>query len=354
MNKILVIQQKMIGDVLVSSILCENLALEFPNATIDYLVYDSTTPVLENKEKTFNVIPFTKKHRESKKELFTLAKQIKSNNYDVIIDAYCKLESWIIVAMSDAKKKISFDKGYINFFYTDLIKRHNTAKTNLGLTIEQRLNLLKPLGIKTPKITHPSLVVNDLEKETTKDFLNKYNINLNNPLVMVSVLGSSLDKTYPLPYMAKILDEIIAFKPMQLLFNYIPNQTEYAKELYNLCNEKTKECIYFEAIGKSLRDFIAIMDSCEFIIGNDGGAINMAKALNKPAFTIYSPIINKEGWNSFEDGNKYISVHLKDYKPNLFENLSSKKIKKLNNQLYLEFKPEYIKPLLLHFLKQNA
>jgi heptosyltransferase-2 len=40
--KILIIQQKMIGDVLVS-IICNNLR-RYPDAQIDYLVYESTTP----------------------------------------------------------------------------------------------------------------------------------------------------------------------------------------------------------------------------------------------------------------------------------------------------------------------
>jgi heptosyltransferase-2 len=42
--KILIIQQKMIGDVLVSSIICNNLRRAYPDAQIDYLVYESTTP----------------------------------------------------------------------------------------------------------------------------------------------------------------------------------------------------------------------------------------------------------------------------------------------------------------------
>ena len=45
--KILVIQQKMIGDVLVSTLLCNNLRKAYPNAQIDYMVYKSTLPVLQ-------------------------------------------------------------------------------------------------------------------------------------------------------------------------------------------------------------------------------------------------------------------------------------------------------------------
>lgn len=352
--KILVIQQKMIGDVLVSSIICQNLAQQFPDVRIDYLVYDSTLPVLLNNHNNYNILTFTEKERTSKKALWQFIKRIKATKYDVVIDCYSKLESWLIVGFSGAKKKISFDKGYINTLYTDVIERHHIPQTNLGLTIEQRLNLLKPLGINAPKITKPTLVVSAEEKQQTQTILNKFAIKHDIPLVMLSVLGSSLSKTYPLPYLATLIDEIIAFKPMNLLFNYIPSQIKEAQNLFNLCKPETQKFIHFEVIGSSLRDFISLMDACDFIIGNDGGAINMAKALNKPAFTIYSPMIDKLGWNSFEDGKHNISVHLKDYKPDFFKNLSDKNVKIKNEQLYLAFKPELIQPLLVHFLEQNA
>lgn len=344
----------MIGDVLVSSIICENLAIEFPNAQIDYLIYDTTYPVLLNNHSNYNIIPFTSKQRESKIELLKFAAKIRNEKYDVVIDSYSKLESWIITGFSAAKTRISFDKKYINAIYTHVIKRHSEPKTNLGLTIEQRLELLKPLGILSPKILKPKLVVSDNEKQQATELLETYNIDRTLPLGMISLLGSSEPKTYPLEYMAQVIDEIIAYKPINLLFNYIPNQIDQAKKIYHLCKPDTQKHIYFEIIGKSLRDFIGLVDQCDFIIGNDGGAINMAKALNKPAFTIFSPVIDKLGWNSFEDGTQYISVHLKDFKPNLFENLSAKDIKIKNEQLYLEFEPKLFKPLLMHFLKHNA
>jgi len=354
MKKILVIQQKMIGDVLVSSIICENLAIEFPNAQIDYLIYDTTYPVLLNNHSNYNIIPFTSKQRESKIELLKFAAIIRKEKYDVVIDSYSKLESWIITGFSGAKTRISFDKKYINAIYTSVVERHNKPKTNLGLTIEQRLELLKPLGILTPKVLKPTLVISESEKQQAIILLEKHNIDKNIPLAMISLLGSSESKTYPLEYMAQVIDEIIAYKPINLLFNYIPNQINEAKKIYELCKPETQKHIYFDVIGKSLRDFIGLMDQCDFIIGNDGGAINMAKALNKPAFTIFSPVIDKLGWNSFEDGINYISVHLKDYNPNLFENLSIKDIKIKNEQLYLELDPKLFKPLLMHFLKHNA
>jgi heptosyltransferase-2 len=77
--KILVIQQKMIGDVLISSIICNNLCIAYPEAQIDYLVYESTTPVLAGNPSIDTIILFEEKHRKSKKEFLKLAMQIRAN-----------------------------------------------------------------------------------------------------------------------------------------------------------------------------------------------------------------------------------------------------------------------------------
>jgi heptosyltransferase-2 len=45
----ILVMQKMIGDVLVGSIICNN-PTRLPNAKIDYLVYESTSPVLEGNQ----------------------------------------------------------------------------------------------------------------------------------------------------------------------------------------------------------------------------------------------------------------------------------------------------------------
>ena len=168
---------------------------------------------------------------------------------------------------------------------------------------------------------------------------------------MISIIGSSENKTYPLIYMSTIVDYIAETSNSNILFNYIPNQLEDAKVIYDNCNKDTQKQIYFDVLGKNLREFIAIMNQCEYIIGNDGGAINMAKALNKPSFIIFSPWIEKKVWATFEDNVFHKSTHLKDYKPELFINKNESTLKRNSLQLYQFFKPEYLKNDLVHFIE---
>lgn len=343
----------MIGDVLVSTILCNNLKRAFPNSEIHYMVHEGTIPVLNGNPNIDKVVIFTKANQQSKIELFKFAYSLRKENYDIVIDAYSKLESWITVLLSNAKKKISYKKIGRTFLYTDNIPLLKVAKTNLGLTIERKLSLLNPLDLKIKLDPVPKLYVTDEEIKNANKLLKNHDVDFSKKIVMISIIGSSDIKTYPLNYMSEVVDFIADSFDVNILFNYIPNQIKEAKEIFDACKKTTQNKIYFDVLGGNLREFIALMNACDMIVGNDGGAINMAKALNKPSFIIFSPWIEKEVWSTFEDGKIHKSVHLKDYKPELFKDKTEKELKKNSLDLYKYFNPKLIYSELDNFLRFN-
>lgn len=352
--KILVIQQKMIGDVLISSLLCDNLRKVYPNAQIDYMVYESTIAVLQGNTSFDNLILFKEKHQKSKWELYKFLKTIRKEKYDIVIDAYSKLESWLVVLFSGASKKISYLKKGRTFLYTDNIIRQQTPTSNLGLIIEQRLALLDPLQLNIDLITFPEIYVTKEENDFASSLLDSHGLDRSKKTIMLSIIGSSPDKTYPLKYMSELVDFIGDNGNCNILFNYFPKQIEEAKTIFNGCKESTKQKIHFSVLGKNIREFIAIMNQCDMIIGNDGGAINMAKALHKPSYIVFSPWIDKKGWATFEDGINHISLHLNEFKPELFEGKSAKTVKKETKLFYNEFQPELLFPSLQNFLNTHS
>lgn len=347
--KILVIQQKMIGDVLTSSILFEALRIKYPNSKLDYLVNSNTLPVIENNPNIDNFIPFTKDEENSKRALLKFAKNIKRKKYDIVIDVYSKLSSNIITLFSGAKTKISYHKHYSTFIYTHNVKRVKKTDRNSSLAIVNRLQLLKPLGIETTS-AKPKIYLTEREINESKAFLKDHKIDSTKPLFMIGVLGSGTNKTYPFSFMAKVIDTIAQQTQGQILFNYIPNQEAQAKEIFNLCKPQTQNQIFFEVFGKNLREFLAITKHCDALIGNEGGAVNMAKALDIKTFAIFSPWISKDTWSIFEDDATNVSVHLKDYKPEIYSNKVEKDLKNEALNLYEEFLPELFDKKLKHFL----
>jgi ADP-heptose:LPS heptosyltransferase/glycosyltransferase involved in cell wall biosynthesis len=351
--KILVIQQKMIGDVLVSSIICNNLRAAYPDAQIDYLVYESTTPVLEGNTAIDNLILFKEIHRNSNRAFLKMALHIRKEKYDIVIDAYSKLESWVFVLLSGAKRRISYKKPGRSFLYTDNVPFARFPKTNMGLAIERRLSLLEPLQLNIEIDPLPKLFVTQKENHEALAIFEKHGVRKDKKTVMISLLGSEKKKTYPLEYMAAIVNEIADKHDVNILFNYFPKQIADAQKVFDACSKNTQQKIYFELLGDDLRSFIAIMNNCDMIVGNDGGAINMAKSLNKPSFIIFSPWIEQKIWATFEDGIHHRSVHLKEFKPELFEGRSEKELKAITPELYKEFLPELFLDQLDAFLNFN-
>lgn len=350
--KILVIQQKMIGDVLVSAILFEKLKKKYPNAELDYLINTNTIAVVEGNPFIDNIIEFKSEFRESKIALYGFLKLIRSKKYDLVVDAYGKLESNLVTAFSGAEKKISFYKKYTSFLYTKTVVRKQHVHTNAGNAIENRLRLIFEENEIEHNIVKPKIFLSTTEKDNAKKILKENSIASSKTLVMISVLGSSLNKTFPFEYMATLIDEVVAHTDANILFNYIPNQKDDAMTIYNLTKSKTQKNIHMNVFGNSLRAFLGLLSCCDMLIGNEGGAVNMAKALNVKTFTVFSPWIKKEAWNMFEDGDNHVSVHLNDFKPNFYINKKHYKgLKNNSKELYMEFIPDLIIPKLTRFLK---
>jgi ADP-heptose:LPS heptosyltransferase len=350
-QKILVIQQKMIGDVLASTIICNNLRLIYPDSQIDYLIYPFTKPVVENNPNIDNVILFEDRFKKSKKDFLLFLFQVRNQNYDIIIDAYGKIESNMIVAFSGAQNKISFHKWYSQFLYHATLKNKTKTTTNIGFALQDRLDLLHFLNSKVAIESKPKIFLTEKEIQNGKKILEKHQIDFTKKIFMIGVLGSGYNKTYPFPYMAKMLDTIVEMTEATLLFNYMPSQIHEAKAIFDLCQIKTQKNIKIEIIPGSIREFLSITYHCNALIGNEGGAVNMAKAISIPTFTIFSTWINKESWNSFEDGKEIVSVHLKDFKPELYNKKTPKEMKNKALELYNQFLPEFIIPKLTTYLK---
>lgn len=347
--KILVMQHKKIGDVLMSSIICNNLKKIMPKAEIHYLVNKEALPVLEGNPNISRVITLHPKHRTSVRTFIKFALQIRREHYDIVIDAYTKLESWIIVWLCNAKRRVSYRKKYRTFLYTDNLPRESVKNTPPGRMIDLKLLLIQPFLNNGVPDRHPQIYLSEDEKQRAALLFKKHHVPAKKNL-MLNILGSCPLKTYPLEYIATLVNQIVSQVDVNILFNFLPGQKEEAQKVYELCNDDAKKKIFFELSNYDLRTFIAIMNECDAIIGNEGGAIHMAKALNKPSFTIFSPWINKHDWSTFEDGINHVAVHLCDFKTDLYANTPDTEFKENALELFKELKPEFILPKLSAYL----
>lgn len=345
--KVLVIQQKMIGDVLASSTICQTLKIQNPDWEIHFMIYPNCLPVVEHHPYIDKIILFDAKQNQGLMSLVKFGKKLNSLQYDIVIDAYGKWESVIPCYFSKAKMRVGYKKSYTSLCYTHLVvpKKGINAEA-----IYHRLQLANAVLDQEINLIFPKIYLTEEEQSNAKKSIAE-KLNIDVPMVMVSVLGSEKIKSLPALQMAEVLDYLVTQnKNILLLFNYIPTQIEEAKEIYNACKSETKEKIVFDFYTQSLREFLAILEQCDALIGNEGGAVNMAKALGIKTFTIFSPWINKNSWNMLEDEQNHISVHLQDYYPELYEKKHPKKFKSKSLEMYPFLSIDLYKNQLKSFL----
>ena len=301
------------------------------------MCYPNSDDVLKENPSIDNIIPLSNKVRKSTPSLFKFIFKIRSNKYDVVIDVYSKLETNLITLFSGAKYKVSYRKWYTKAFYNYTYERLDAVESEHGLAIENRLMLLKPLISEKITNVKPKIFLKDSEINNAKNLLKSHQVDPEKPLIMFGILGSETYKTYPLEGMAKIIDFTVAKTKGTIIFNYVPFQKDLALEVYNYCNEETKKHIILDLYSTELREFLALLSQCEMLIGNEGGAVNMAKALDVPTFSIFTPSVRKETWQLFENEAKNASIHLKDLKPEIYQQFTEQQIKDRTFEYYAEY-----------------
>ena len=345
--KVLVIQIKMIGDVLASTVICEAIKKVHPESEIHYLIQKNTFAVVDNNPFIDKIVFFDSSIHKGFSGLIQYGKELKKENYDCIIDAYGKWESIIPTFFSKAKARIGIRKWYTGFFYTKTVPPVIDGEAT---AIRFRLSLAhaafnqKETGVILPKIH-----LKPEEIDTAKESIAKA-LDTTKKIYMISLLGSGPIKSLPNEYMAATLDLLAANSDAQLVFNYMPNQQEEARTIFNLCKNETKEKIIFDFYTKGLREFIAILSQCDALIGNEGGSVNMAKALQIPTFTVFAPWINKHSWNILEETGFHDSIHLADFYPELYQKKHPKNFKEKSLEWYKKLKPELFEQKLIAFL----
>src|SRR5690606_18156972 len=110
-----------------------------------------TFAVVENNPFIDKFIFFSPEAEKSKWAFFKLIKTVRNERFDVVIDVYGKLSSNLITLFSGAKVKISQYKFYTSLIFNHTFKLKKEARTNAGLAIENRMQLLQPIDTSLSK-----------------------------------------------------------------------------------------------------------------------------------------------------------------------------------------------------------
>ena len=176
MKKVLIIQNKRIGDVLIASIIANNFKAKYPDSEIHLMAYDFTEGVIMNNPNIDRFISVKEKELKKLPVLIKTIMQIRKEKYDIIFDSYSKTQSRLICKFSGAgmtignksRKKLG-NWGY----YTHPTRPLKETSHISGKAIQDRIHLLKIAGDFDTIDPTPKIFLSEEEKK--EGWLDKYN-----------------------------------------------------------------------------------------------------------------------------------------------------------------------------------
>ncbi len=324
--KILVVRFMAIGDVVLSSVLCNSLKKTFPKAQVDFLVHEVSASLFEMHPYIDNIIPITSSERKNPFKYWRKIRNVTAQGYDLVVDAQSTNKSEFI-SLFARKRAICIGrvKRGRGFFYTNKVD----PKASGGNKVAERLRLLEPLvamgfDVKRDErfvINTPMALKNELRAG-----MEASGVDFNRPVFLMSVTAKETDKRWSSEKMQGWAQYAIdAYKAQIVLF-------------WGSVEEKSEVEKFYEAMGQhpdihpsintdSLPKLAAAMSHCDLFLGNEGGPRHIAQACGLPSACVFSPSAKKGEW-LVSDSNLHQAVEWDDV-----SELSTKEINVINASL---------------------
>ena len=354
----LVIQLRQIGDVLISTSLCETLKRNFPNAQVDYAVYDYTAAVAENNPFIDNLLVLPhglswKNFRKWRKIISFMRKQ----HYDYVIDILNTPKSVYLAKLAKAKTVIgpqNNKRRSKNYDNQVIFEENFLLEDNACISVKNRLCLLKPIDNNLNYITQYKLYLTSNEIDAARKLLQKFNIDLNKPLFFFSPGSRSpQQKQWASDNFITVIENCIEKYDAQIILYPGPNQAPDCLTIKNTISS-SENILIIE--NYNLREMAAIIKLCTLFIGNDSGASHIAIAVGTPSITIFSPAIWHADWH-FKQHQQHLAITAQtllgmddiDYEKLLLEQTAEQ-----TQKLYQLIEPKVVENAIKQFMDNGS
>ncbi|MEO8206508.1 MAG: glycosyltransferase family 9 protein [Chthoniobacterales bacterium] len=292
--RILIIQFKRIGDLILTSSLLTVLHRYFPGVSIDLAVEKGSAGILPA------FPPHTARiFTRGALNLSELA-VITRSDYDVCLDLNGSDRSLLLTALSRAKRRITYQKVAKKFLrpraYTDWVdsplrKRH---------TVDHFLDILRPLGVSEEG---ESPVLNIPESEETRAGEALQSAGITGPCVVIHPGTARAEKLWPPERWAAVAKWFQGNHALPVVITGVESDRAFAG-IDRILRDSGNACV--SLVGKlSLLGTAAVIQRAKMLCSVDSAPIHIAEALRTPVVALFGPM-NPYVWMPRHTANRMV------------------------------------------------
>ncbi len=281
-NKILIIRNDGIGDLLNSTPAIALLRKTYPNAELTALVQPLNAPVLVGNPHIDRLLSFDRRGpHQCLRARLKFYGQLRCENFDLAIAM--RTGSWpnFVSFLSGARYRLGRNRKRFRSTLTHAWR----GKYRKGAVHEVDRNL-ELVGLVCDGVGDRRIVFNLLEGEVSsaEKRLFEWGIGSGDLLVCLHPGASSFDKRWPEESYAQIADKLVREYNAKILILRGPHEVDLSR--------KIQDIMAFSSIAygpESIRELGALLKCCDLVVCNDSGPMHIAAALHVPMVSIFGP-----------------------------------------------------------------
>ena len=297
MNRILIIQTAFLGDVILATPVISELKRLFPEASIDFVLKKGNESLLLNSPHLRTVFIFDKTNGK-RKSLLALVKELRKEEYDLVLNLHRFGSSGFMTALSKGKKKYGYKKNPLSRLFTKRFEHNIGDGTH---EVERNLSMIKEFGA-VDKL-RPELFPSDKDKSTVKPYVTER---------YYCIAPASVWNTKQLPA-DKWIELIHGIEPSTAIYLLGGPQDE------TLCLE-IMEFAQNRSV-KNLAGKISLLQSAELMkhatrsFVNDSGPLHLASSVNANVTAFFCSTVTDFGFGPLSEDSEVLEVKDLDCRP---------------------------------------
>ena len=267
-KRILIIQLKRAGDVIVTTPVLASLRAVLPESKIDFLVDQPFAPLLENNPHIDKVQVY------DRQALRSTWRRLRDASYDWILDFQSSPRSVLAGLYSGARLRYGYGVPFWGRFFYRAIPRPGGGVS----ATEGKMSLVRALLPQVPLAGERRIYLMEKEREWAVTQMGS----AGKGAIGLVPTHRRASRRWPASYFAELSRRLIS-SGHPVWFFWGPGEKDYVEAIGRQVPETRM------IPETSLREMAALLNQCKIVVTNDNGPMHLASAVGAPTVTIYGP-----------------------------------------------------------------
>lgn len=280
MRKILLIQLRQLGDIILTTPCIRELRAAYPDAQIDFLAHGMGRLILNDNPYLNEIITYSE--NDSLKKQFSLIRRLRKENYELVLDFMYNPRSALLAFLTGAKRRLAFPSRR-KAFYNELV----TQPSEPDYIVREKFKYLEHLNVptKSEALTLPwfEAHLGPYQENRKALFPNDKSFR-----IALSPTHRRDVRQWPKKQYAMLADYLTSQWNAEIIWLWGPGEQDFVEEVKSHCKESSKL-----SPKTSFRELAALLANCDLFVGNSNGPSHVAVSCQTPSLQLHGPTFAK-------------------------------------------------------------